>query len=186
MAVKTFFTKVKAALTLKPQPNNFTCQSACIAMAINGNINQIRAELVKNGVAGDPYNMGRILRRELGDRYSFNPDASLIDAREALKLGAFCITHGYFTGGHVIGLDGVVIDPERNSYQFNVKDPWSEFMFASWSYSSKAIGFDGYYSSRGIYAACVAGRSRAHAAEIYRKGELNSSRKGMWLHIVKP
>jgi hypothetical protein len=187
MAVQTFITKVKSALKLKPQIDSYSCQSACVAMAIDGDISKIRAELCSKGEAGDPYNMGRILSHELGDRYSFNPNASLIDARDALRLGAFCITHGWFTGsGHVIGFDGVEVDPERLSYKFNIKDPWSEFDFGSWSYRGSSVGFDGYYSSYGIYAACVAGQSRSHAAEIYRRKELNSSLKGMWLHTIKP
>lgn len=185
MAVKTFFSKVKESLKLRPQPNNYTCQSACIAMATGGDIAQIRTELVQRGEAGDPANMGVLLRRRLGDRYSYNGNASLLDARSALENGAFCIVHSWLTGsGHVIGLDGV--EEDGSSYRFNVKDPWSEFDFASWSYPGTALGYDGFYSSRGIYAACVAGQSRSDAAAIYRRGELDSSKGGMWLHVVKP
>jgi hypothetical protein len=187
MAFQSFTTKVKSALKLIPQPDPYTCQSACIAMAIGGDTLQIRAELKRNGEAGDPANMGRILRRELGDRYSFDDNASLIQARDALKAGAFCITHGYFTGsGHVIGFDGADIDHANLSYKFNVKDPWSEFNFGAWDYTGRAIGFDGFYSSYGIYAACVAGQSKSHAAEIYRRRELDSKRGGMWLHVIMP
>lgn len=183
-----FATKVKSALRLVPQPDALTCQAACIAMAIGSqDVRDIRDRLVRQGTAGDPFNMGRVLRNELGDRYEFNPNASLNDAREWLKRGAFCITHGWFTNpGHVIGLDGLEIDPAKLSYRFNVKDPWSEFDFRSWSYPYKDVGFDGYYSSYGIYAACVVGQSRNHAAAIYRRGELDSSREGMWLHIIQP
>ena len=187
MSVQTFTTKVKAAFKLKPQPDAYTCQSAAIAMAIDGNIATIRAELCSKGEAGDPWNMGRILSRELGDRYSFNPNASMLDAKHALTVGCYCITHGWFTNsGHVIGLDGAEIDRNTLSYKFSVKDPWSEFDFSSWSYPGKSLGFDGWYSSYGIYAACVAGQSRDHAAQIYRRKELNSGTKGMWLHTIKP
>ncbi|NJR37746.1 MAG: hypothetical protein HC781_01570 [Leptolyngbyaceae cyanobacterium CSU_1_4] len=187
MSVQAYVTKVQTALKLRPQPDSVTCQSACIAMAIGGDIAAIRAELTSQGAAGDPANMGRVLRRRLGDRYSFNPNTSLFEASDALKNGAFCITHGWFTGaGHVIGLDGVEIDSKRLSYKFNVKDPWTEFDFPSWSYRSQAIGFDGYYSSYGMYAACVVGQSRNHSAQIYRRKELDSNRRGMWLHVIKP
>jgi hypothetical protein len=187
MSVQTFVTKVKAAFKLRPQPNGYTCQSAAIAMATGGDIAAIRADLCAHGEAGDPFNMGRLLKAKLGDRYSFNPEASMLDAKKALTDGCYCIVHGWFTGsGHVIGLDGAEIDRETLSYKFSVKDPWSEFDFASWSYPGTALGFDGFYSSYGIYAACVAGQSKSHAAQIYRRRELNSGLKGMWLHTIAP
>jgi hypothetical protein len=187
MTVQTFVTKVQAALKLRPQPNNYSCQSAAIAMATGLDIAATRADLCAHGDAGDPANMGRVLTKAVGDRYSFNPNASMLDAKHALTDGCYCIVHGWFTSsGHVIGLDGTEIDRETLSYKFSVKDPWSEFNFSKWTYDSGAIGFDGYYSSYGIYAACVAGQSRDHAAQIYRRKELNSGTKGMWLHTIKP
>lgn len=145
----------------------------------------IRAQLISHGQAGDPHNMGRFMRAKIGDRYSFMGNASLYDAEQALKAGAFCIVHGWFTKqGHVIGLDG--LEEDGNGDRFNVKDPWSEFSFAPWDYNKGSLGFDGFYSARGIYAACVAGQSYSHAAQVYRNGELDSGKRGMWLHIIKP
>jgi hypothetical protein len=184
----TFSTRVKAALRLIPQPDPYTCQSACIAMALGTtNVYAIRDRLEQLGEPGDPACMGRLLREKLGDRYSFNDLASPVDAREAFKQGAYCITHGWFTGsGHVIGLDGISLNPVTLSYQFNVKDPWSEFDFQTWQYNLGSDRFDGYYSSYGIYSACVAGQSVNHAAQIYRRGELDSTQRGMWLHTILP
>jgi hypothetical protein len=183
-----YITKVKAAFQMVPQPNSYTCQSACIAMAIgNNNVLDIRRRLEQMGDPGDPACMKQLLQESVGNRYSFNDNANLIDAREALKQGAYCITHGWFTNsGHVIGLDGIEVDPATLSYRFNVKDPWSEFNFRAWQYSPLVDQYDGYYSSYGIYATCVAGQSFGHAADIFRRGELDSSRRGMWLHTIMP
>lgn len=147
----------------------------------------IRAQLQSQGEAGDPYNMGRLMKAKVGDRYSFIANANLYDAEAALKTGAFCIVHGWFTGsGHVIGLDGLELNEETNLYRFNVKDPWSQFTFTNWRYENGEVGFDGFYSSRGIYAACVAGQSCSHAAQVYRSGRLDSGERGMWLHTIRP
>jgi hypothetical protein len=183
-----FLTKVKAALRMVPQPDSYTCQSACIAMALGTtNVLEIRSQLEQLGDPGDPACMKSLLQESLGDRYSFNDNASLTDAREALKQGAYCIVHGWFTAsGHVIGLDGIEIDPKTLNCRFNVKDPWSEFDFQAWQFSPAATFYDGYYSSYGIYATCVASQSFGHAAQIYRRGELDSARSGMWLHTIMP
>jgi hypothetical protein len=183
-----FVTKVKGLAGLLSQPDASTCQSACIAMAVGDeNIYGIRAQLLAKGEPGNPYCMGEVLENRLGGRYSFHYNASLGEMREWLKAGEFLITHGWFTGsGHVVGMDGVEIDSKTLSYCFNMRDPWDEFNAPSWSYSGRSKKFDGFYSSRCIYAACVAGQSVSDAARIYRRGELDSARKGAWVHRVRP
>lgn len=171
------------------QPNAYTCQSACIAMATGRtDITNIRLELVDIGEPGDPAVMGAILRKEFGDRYKFDDNACLSEIRDWLKSGEFLITHGWFTGsGHVICLDGVAIDAKTMSYKISVKDPWSEFNFASWTYNNPSVDkYDGNYSAYGLYAACVTGQSVWDAAAVYRRGELDSMRKGAWVHRIKP
>lgn len=182
----SFITKVKSGLNLIPQPDAFTCQSACIAMATkrDDTVMQVRKELLSHGTPGDPHVMGIILERECPGHYHFEDNASLNDAREWLKKGAFLICHTYLSrSGHVISLNGVEIDPKNMSYRFHVLDPYAEFQAKSWSYNS-AMGYDGYYSSYLIYATAVAGQSYWDAERIYRRGELDSSKKGMWLHVI--
>jgi len=168
------------------QPDVYTCQSAAIARVVGTtDVMSIRHALTQGGrEAGDPWNMGRYLEKYC-QYYKFSPTASLNDARKALEEGCHLITHGFFTGsGHVIGLSRVEADPKTLSYRFNAEDPWYEFDFPSWSYTRNS-GNDVSYSSYGIYAACVASSGVSHAAEIYRRGELNSAMKNMWLHIIK-
>lgn len=171
------------------QPNAYTCQSACVCMALGlTDVMGMRDRLEAIGDPGSPTTMGTVLYEELGDRYSFDDNASLSEIREWLRGGEFLITHGWFTGsGHVIALDGVAIDPATLSYKISVKDPWSEFDFTSWSYNQVGVSsYDGYYSPWGLYAAIVAGGSCNHAADIYRRGELDSARKGAWVHRIRP
>lgn len=184
--MQIFKTKVKSLYLA--QPDASTCQSACIAMVTsNPDIAGIRAKLVSQGVAGDPYNMGRLLKAALGNRYNFEDDASLKEIREWLKNGEILITHGYFSAsGHVIVLDGVAIDPDKLSYKLDVRDPYGEFDAKSWSYKGAATKYDGYYSSHLIYATCVAGQSVTDARRIYQRGELDSTRPGAWIHRVRP
>lgn len=170
------------------QPNAVTCQATSIAMATGQtDIMEIRSRLESIGNPGDPATMGVLLRESFGDRYEFDDNASLSEVRDWLKAGEFLITHGWFTGsGHVIGLDGVAIDAASMSYKISVKDPWSEFDFKSWTYNNPSVDrYDGYYSSHGLYAAIVAGQSVWDAAAIYRRGELDSMRKGAWIHRIK-
>jgi hypothetical protein len=175
------------------QPNASVCQSTCIAMVLGLNqddIMQIRHQLEGLGEPGNPDVMASFLKPKLGSRYELHLDASLADCREWVKNGCFLITHGWFTNsGHVICLDTVDItaDMKTMSYKFSVKDPWSEFSFQDWAYNNPSVSFyDGYYSAYGLYAACVAGRSASEAAEIYKRGELDSKRSGMWVHQIKP
>jgi hypothetical protein len=171
------------------QPDAYTCQSACIAMATGRtDILAIRAELEVIGNPGDPYTMGQILRQTFGNRYIFDDNACLSEVRDWLKAGEFLITHGWFTrSGHVICLDGVAIDSARLSYKISVKDPWSEFEGRSWSYSNSGIDrYDGFYSSHLLYATIIASTSVLDAAAIYRRGELDSMRKGAWIHRILP
>lgn len=182
----SFKTKVKSLFL--SQPDAVTCQSACIAMATNDpDVLSVRNRLLNSGEAGDPYNMGRVLSDRLGSLYEFDENASLSEICDWLKNGELLITHGWFTrSGHVIVLDGVQIDPTNLSYRLDVRDPWSEFDFRSWSYNNPSVQkFDGFYSSYGIYAACVVGQSASDSARIYRRGELDSQRKGAWVHRIK-
>lgn len=147
---------------------------------------RIRAKLVKAGNPGNPYVMGLVIS-SYGVNYTFDDNASLSEAREWLKDGEFLITHGWFTrSGHVICLDGLEVDPSNLSYRFNVKDPWSEFNAKAWAYNLGSLFYDGYYSSRLVYATCVKSANVREAAAIYRRGELDSMRKGMWVHRIKP
>jgi hypothetical protein len=186
----TFTEQVPEAKGLLSQPNSETCQSACVAMATGRtDIMQIRSRLVAMiGGAGSPYNMGVILKEHFGDRYIFDDNACLSEIREWLRAGEFLITHGWFTGsGHVICLDGVTIDPSNMSYKISVKDPWSEFSFGAWAYNNPIVDrYDGDYSAHGLYAAIVVGQSVSDAIAIYQKRELDSMRKGAWVHRILP
>lgn len=176
-------TKIQA-LNLS-QPDAVTCQSACIAMAIRDeNIYGIRKRLIGMGEAGDPAVMGRVIR-SYGIKYVYEKSATLWQAINFLKQGEFLITHGWFTGsGHVICLDGV--KDINGVFSFNVKDPWSEFNGPSWSYSKTSKFYDGYYSDKIIYAACVAGSSRNNAASIYKNEPVNYQLPNMWIHRIIP
>jgi hypothetical protein len=188
MPIAFFPTKVKASNL--PQPNSYTCQSACIAMVCNSpgsEIPIIRSQLEQMGDAGNPGNMGKILGQKLGSRYQLDLDSSLKDCQEWLKSGEILITHGWFTrSGHVIVLDGLEADTSNLSYRLSAKDPWGEFDFASFRYLPGINFYDGFYSSRGIYATCVKSVSLDSAISIYRRGELDSNLGGMWVHRIKP
>jgi hypothetical protein len=189
MAEQVFSEQVAEAKFLLSQPDAYTCQSACIAMAAGrGDIMDIRHQLTSMGDAGNPYNMGAILKESFSNRYEFDDNASMSEVRDWLRAGEFLITHGWFTGsGHVICLDGVAIDSAKLSYKISVKDPWSEFDGASWSYNNPGVtSYDGYYNSHLLYAAIVKSQSVWDAASIYRRGELDSMRKGAWVHRIKP
>lgn len=167
------------------QPDGHTCQSACIAMAVNdADIYGIRRRLEATGLAaGDTAAMARVIKTYTS-KYKFESNASLNQVYDWLEAGEFLITHGWFTNsGHVICLDGVELNPKTLSHRISVKDPWSEFDAKSWSYKNKSIKFyDGYYSSQCIYASCVASSSAQNARSIYNRSELNSARQGMWVH----
>jgi hypothetical protein len=184
-----FTEQVAEAKGILSQPNAYTCQSTCIAMATGRtDIMQIRAELEAVGEPGDPGVMGVLLKKEFGDRYIFDDNACLSEVREWLRAGEFLICHGWFTGsGHVISLDGVTIDPSNMSYKISVRDPWSEFSFGAWAYNNPSVDrYDGDYSAHGLYAAIVAGQSVSDAIAIYQKRELDSMRKGAWIHRILP
>jgi hypothetical protein len=187
-----FVEQVAEAKGFLPQIDGETCQSTCIVNAFGGtkdDIRSIRSRLVAMpGGAGDPYNMGVILKEKFGDRYIFDDNACLSECREWLKSGELLITHGWFTGsGHVIILDGITIDPRTLGYKISVKDPWSEFNFLAWAYDNPSINrFDGDYSSHGLYAAIVASTGVSDAISIYQRRELDSMRKGAWIHRVLP
>lgn len=166
------------------QPDASTCQSACVAMAVNDpDIRSIRKKLLSTGLdAGSPTAMAKVIGGYT-KKYKFDSNASLDKVYEWLKAGEFLITHGWFTGsGHVICLDGIKLDSGTLSHQISVKDPWSEFNALTWKYDKASKFFDGYYSSRCIYASCVAGTSVSNARDIYNRGSLDTSRGGMWVH----
>lgn len=189
MPDQIFNEQVIEATGTRSQPNAYTCQSTAIANAAGiDDIMGIRAKLESIGEPGDPATMGVLLESIFGDRYTFHDNASLGEIRDWLKAGDYLITHGWFTpSGHVISLNGVAIDSTRLSYKIKVQDPWSEFDFKGWKYSDPSITqYTGYYSAHGLYAAIVAGTSCYHAAGIYSRGELDSSRKGAWIHQIRP
>jgi hypothetical protein len=155
------------------------------------NVRNVRSDLLgiaakRGSVAGDPYVMGEYLKPRVKE-YKFDVSASLNDAKKALDDGYQLITAGYFTGsGHVISLVGYEPDPRTLGYRFIVDDPWSIFSFPDWAYLDlKQSGDNVRYSSYGIYASCVASQSKWEAARIYRNGELDSAKNGMWLHYIK-
>ena len=184
-----FYTKVLNTSDLS-QPDNKTCQSTCVAMALGlTDVLTVRQQLEAIGEPGDPATMGKYITDHLSlpSTYQFDDNASISQIRDWLKAGEFLIIHGWFTtSGHVIVIDGVEIDSSNLSYRFNVKDPWSEFNFNNWSYDSKSVGFNGFYSSYGIFAACVSSQSKSDAAEIYSRGELDANLGGAWVHRIKP
>ena len=177
-----YYTKLKV-LDLS-QPNAYSGQSTCIAMAVNDpNIQEIHQRLEAKGDPGDPQVMAEVIREFTVD-YELHLDASLNEVKSWLQQGDFLIVHGWFTPeGRVICLAGVEIDAENNRYKLQVQDPWGEFHAPSWKYDNPNVRFyDGYYSSYSVYAACVASTSCEDAARIYKKGELDSSIKKMWVH----
>ena len=167
------------------QPNGYTCQSTCIGMVLGDeNISGIRQALTAMGNAGNPAVMRAYLEPRV-KKYQFFVDASLLDARNFLDQGKQLITHGWFTdSGHVVKISGYEIDSARLSYALIVDDPWMEFDFKSGRYLPGTSGDDRRYSAYGMYAYCVASQSRYDAAQIYRRGELDSKRAGMWLHVI--
>lgn len=177
-------TKVRA-LNLS-QPDASTCQAACLGMAVGDrDIASIRRRLSRKGVPGDPAVMGAIAREYGNVDYAYDGNASLSQVATWLRAGELLVTHGWFTrSGHVIVLDGLAKKPD-GSIAFDVKDPWSEFDAPSWSYKSSSKFYDGYYSDRLIYAACVAGASATDARRLYQSGALDLKRSGMWVHRFK-
>ncbi len=171
------------------QPDAVTCQSTCIAMALDTkDIMGIRSKLESKGSAGDPGVMSWYLSQKLGDRYIFDDNANMSEMRDWLRAGEFLITHGWFTNsGHVVAIDGISIDPDTLSYKFDMSDPWSEFDFSAWAYNKPNVTFyDGFYSALGIYAACVVGQSPSDAHQIYQAGKFDSNHKGAWVHRILP
>lgn len=164
------------------QPDEVTCQAACIAMAVRDkDVAKIRRMLVARGAAGSPAVMGQVIR-EYGVSYRYEGNASLNDCYRWLKAGELLITHGWFTrSGHVICLDGLRRNPD-GSHSINVKDPWSEFNAPAWLYNLDSVFYDGYYSDLCIYAACVASVSASNAKLLYQRGTFNSAQRGMWVH----
>lgn len=170
-----------------PQYDALTCQSAAIARVIGStNVAQIRRDLLRLGVPGDPAVMGLYMQPRVKE-YRYHGQASLNDAIEALKNGYQLITHGWFTtSGHVIGISAW--DEKRRC--FIAEDPWFEFHFPGWTYEPWEIyGDDMPYSDRGIWASCVVGASAYDAHRQYLANPVLTaerySDRGMWLHAIK-
>lgn len=164
------------------QPDSVTCQSAAICRVIGDrNVARVRSELLVMGEAGSPFVMGEYLRPRVKE-YRYKHDGSLRQAIQASKDGYHLITHGWFTwSGHVLGLR----DYNSETQAFVAEDPWYEFDFPSWRYTS-AVGDDVPYSLRGIWAACVAGISPSHASDLYGGIQtVDLDQGGMWLHLIK-
>jgi putative chitinase len=163
------------------QPDESTCQAACIAMAVGDrDVAKIRRNLQARGKAGDPAVMAAVIRT-YGRPYRYEGNASLARCYEWLKQGEFLITHGWFTrSGHVICLDG--LKRVADSYVLDVKDPWSEFNVQTWRYDLGSRFYDGFYSDLLIYATCVASSSVGHAQQLYQSGRVDVNRGGMWVH----
>ncbi|MBE9033488.1 hypothetical protein IQ266_27540 [filamentous cyanobacterium LEGE 11480] len=183
-----FVTTVKSYVGVVTQPDEVSCQSACIYAVTGGNqtITQIRQELLRDGVAGDPNNMATIMREMLAPKkYELHLKASLKQMREWAQMGCSMITHGYFTGvGHVIVIDGWSSDKG-----FDVMDPYEEFFTGPWDYPyrwGKRQAYNGYYSELLIYAACVASQSRQDAARIYDRRSIDENQENAWCHVIFP
>ena len=125
--------------------------------------------------------MAAVIRTYDRVKYSFH-ETDLEHVISWLRAGDLLITHGWFTGsGHVIVLDGLVEKPD-GTLLFDVADPWSEFDAPQWAYTKTSKFFDGLYSERCIYAACVGGTSVGHAKELYGQGFPDRKQGGMWVH----
>lgn len=171
------------------QPDASTCQATCICMALGltaNDVPMVRQRLLRYGTAGDPGVMAKVIRdlKPASLNYRLNLNASLNDCIKWLEDGEFLIIHLWATpSGHVICLDGINPDTNTMSIKFNVSDPWSKFNESTFKYDNLSIKFyDGYYSSKLIYATGVAGTSYEDAKYRYRKGEMNSNRSGAWIH----
>ncbi|HEY9644018.1 MAG TPA: hypothetical protein V6C57_26235 [Coleofasciculaceae cyanobacterium] len=185
-SVKTAIKKiVQGKLGYIPQPDGRTCQSTAIGMVLGDkDIYGIRAKLESLGTPGSPDVMAAYLRPRVKD-YQFEDAATLMDVRKYLDQGKQLITHGWFTrSGHVVKISGYEVDPTTLSYKLIVDDPWMEFNFKTGQYIPGSNGNDRPYSSYGMYAYCVASSSYWNATDIYKRGELDSKRPGMWLHVI--
>jgi hypothetical protein len=190
------------------QPDAHSCQAACLGMALNDRgITGIRAALRARGAAGDPLVM-RSYVKERGVPYEYIPNASLEILLRNLAAGCLCITHGWFTqSGHVIVIDGArviakggalrapspVSDLESEiaslrpqDVQFSVLDPWDEFSGPLWRFLATGRLYDGHYSARMIWAACVRGEHVKGAARAYSSGATDMRERNMWLHVFLP
>jgi hypothetical protein len=187
VSIQRFVTKVRSYVGAATQPDDATCQSTAIYAVTGGvkSIDAIRSELLQYGEAGDPANMGATIKALLpkGVQYNYFPTASIKQMREWAKQGCSMITHGYFTSGHVIVIDGWSADDG-----FNVMDPYEEFSATAWDYPVRRnrVAFDGSYSELLIYAACVAGQSKWDASAVYDQGYVNENLGAAWVHVIWP
>jgi hypothetical protein len=169
------------------QPDPYTCQSACLAMALNHpDVYGIRKRLLDLGDPGNWEVMKNFIKSDYPETdYELRQDATLLEARQWLENEEFLVTHGWFTSsGHVICLDGVT--DYGDHIGFSVKDPWSQFDAPNWSYDINVDFYDGNYSDCCIYAACVVNDNRIIGSrEAYLNGSLNWHEHGMIIHRFK-
>lgn len=164
-----------------PQPDAYTCQSACIAKMIGTqDVAGIRRGLLEIGTPGDPAVMAQYLKPRVKE-YHYSAIASLNECKQWLDQGYQLITHGWFTGsGHVISL------VDHDAKGFIVDDPWAEFDFPSWQYTGNTNGNDLHYSFKGIYIACVVSHSRGEAESMYSANiQPDMNFKNAWVHRIK-
>ena len=178
-----FMPNTSKILDYVPQPDEYTCQSACIAMMVGStDVMGIRRSLLEACTAdsqpGSPYIMGNYLDKRVKE-YCFHSAASVIDMVNWLSEGFTLITHGYFTNGHVIVVNNHINDC------FVVDDPYGEFDAPSWTYTGNKHGDDVPYSERLIYSACVASGGKSEAASIYNGGGIDRGFGNAWVHTIR-
>jgi hypothetical protein len=170
------------------QPDSSTCQAAAIAKVLGTqDVMAIRNELLAGGVAGDPQNMGRLMKREVSKGnlkfYEYQGAATLKNLEDWVTQGKGyeAIIHGFFTpGGHVIGVE----DAYPANRFFRVDDPWYEFDFPSARFT-KLSGKNKEYSYLGIYSYCCASWSFREAQELYASRQVVMSNPGLWMHKIR-
>jgi hypothetical protein len=164
-----------------PQPDVYTCQSACCAKVCGiTDVYSVRDSLEGFGEPGSPEVMGLFLTPRVKE-YEFVSDASLQNLKDWLAQGYTLITHGWFSdSGHVICLVGRNDDDNG----FLVDDPYGEFDVANWTWTDNIDGNNLIYSDKLIYATCIAGQSVWEAKDVYGRRVIPNL-KGAWVHKIK-
>lgn len=161
------------------QPDEFTCQAACVAKALGvKDVMKVRRTLLSYGDPGSPHVMAEMLKA--ARHYHLSLSASMTMIRDWLNGGSkIVITHGWFSGsGHVIAIVG------KTEKGFIVDDPYGEFSFDQWRYLNPN-GDNVLYSYQGIYASCVASHNVSHARVIYASGVVDFDHGNAWGHFVQ-
>jgi hypothetical protein len=183
------------------QDTEYTCQSSAIQVVTNGKAREmaVRAELERHGNPGNPYVMGRVIKRHVGARYKFIEQASIQDMIDAIKDGAVliiqaCVTHS----GHVFVLNGYdkVADQLQKEFRndsllhegFKVIDHWTKYNWMKRRYDGQSLGYEGYYPAFGIWASTVPSWSFYDFESAWLGPVPNNwhAQKGADLHIVYP